>query len=69
MTYNMRKTQLFLHQAIRYSQIYNFILNHGYKFKIIIMFKDILILKSKRVYVFLFYEYFEHMDPFSSGLY
>jgi hypothetical protein len=28
------------------------------------MLKDVQILKSKRVYVFLFLEYFEHMDPF-----
>jgi len=40
-----------LHLALHYSQIYNFTLNHDYKFKIIIMFKDIWILKSKRVYV------------------
>jgi hypothetical protein len=28
MTYNMIKTQIFLHQTLHYSQIYNFILNH-----------------------------------------
>jgi hypothetical protein len=41
MTYNMIKTQIFLHQALDYNQIYNFTLNHYYKFKIIIMFKDV----------------------------
>jgi len=40
-----------LHLALHYNQIYNFTLNHDYKFKIIIIFKDIWILKSKRVYV------------------
>jgi hypothetical protein len=36
MTYNMIKTQFFfLHQALHYSQIYNFTLNHDYKFKTI----------------------------------
>jgi hypothetical protein len=64
MTYNMLKTQFFLHQALHYSQIYNFTLNHDYKFKIIIAFKDIWILKSKILYVFLFFECFEHMNPF-----
>jgi hypothetical protein len=64
MTYNMIKTQCFLHQALHYNQIYNFTLNHDYKFKTIIVFTDIRILKSKRVYVFLLFECFEHMDPF-----
>jgi hypothetical protein len=41
MTYNMIKTQFVFHQALHYSQIYNFILNHDYKFKIIIVLKDI----------------------------
>jgi hypothetical protein len=41
MTYNLIKTQLFLHQALHYSQICNFILNHDYKFKIVILFKDV----------------------------
>jgi hypothetical protein len=40
-TYNMIKTQIFLHQALHYSQIYNSTLNHDYKFKTIIMLKDI----------------------------
>jgi hypothetical protein len=62
MTYNMIKIQMFFHQALHYNQIYNVILNHDYKFKTIIMFKDIQILKSKKVYVFLFFECFEHMD-------
>jgi len=34
------------------------------RFKTIIVFKDTQVLKSKRVYVFLFFECFEHMDPF-----
>jgi hypothetical protein len=41
MTYNMIKTQMFLHQALNYSQIYNFTLDHDSKFKFIIMFKAI----------------------------
>ncbi len=64
MTYNIIKIQFLKYQALQYNQIYNFTLNHDYKFKIIIVFKDIPILKSKRVYVFLFFECFEHMDPF-----
>jgi hypothetical protein len=60
----MIKTQFFLHQDLHYSQIYNFTLNHDYKFKIIIMFKEIWVLKSKRAYVFLSFECFEHMDIF-----
>ncbi len=63
MTYIMIKIQFSLHQALHYSQIYNFTLNHDYKFKTIIVWKDIL-LKSKMVYVFLFFEFFEHIDPF-----
>jgi hypothetical protein len=49
MTYNMIKTQSFLHQALDYSQIYNFTLNHDYKFKIIIVEKDIRVLKYKTI--------------------
>jgi hypothetical protein len=64
MTYNMIKNHFFWHQTLHYNQIYNFSLNHDHKFKIIKMFKDIRISKSKRVYVFLFFECFEHMDPF-----
>jgi hypothetical protein len=64
MTYTWYKLNFVLHQALHYSQIYNFTLNHDYKFKIIIVFKDIWILKSKRAYVFLFFECFEHMDLF-----
>jgi hypothetical protein len=45
MTYNMIKIQIFLHQALHYNQIYNFTLNHDYKFKTIIVFKDIQVLK------------------------
>jgi hypothetical protein len=63
MTYNMIKNQFFLHQALDYSQIYNFTLDHDYKFKIIIVFKNVWVSKSKSVYVFLFFECFEHMDP------
>ncbi len=63
MTYNKIKIQFFLHQALHYSQIYDFTLNHDYKFKTI-MFKNIRVLKSKKVYVFLFFECFEHMGPF-----
>jgi hypothetical protein len=53
-----------LHQALHYSQIYNFTLNHDYKFKTIIVLKDVQISKSKKNYVFLFFENFEHMDLF-----
>jgi MoxR-like ATPase len=41
MTYNMITTQNVLHQALDYSQIYNFILDYDYKNKIIIMVKDV----------------------------
>jgi hypothetical protein len=41
MTYNMIKTQFVLHQALDYSQIYNLTLDHDYKFKIIIVFKNV----------------------------
>jgi len=41
MTYNMIQIHFFLHQALHYGQIYNFTLNHGYKFKTITMFKDV----------------------------
>jgi hypothetical protein len=34
MTYNMIKTQFFWHQAIDYSQIYNFTLDHDYNSKL-----------------------------------
>jgi len=37
MTYNMIKTQLVFHEALHYNQIYNYTLNHAYKFKIIIV--------------------------------
>jgi hypothetical protein len=60
MTYNMIKTQFFFHQALHYGQIYNFTFNHEYKFKTIIVFKDIRILKSKRVYVFFFWMFWTH---------
>jgi hypothetical protein len=45
MIYNMIKTQFFLYQALHYSQIYKIILNHDYKFKPIIMFKNVRVLK------------------------
>jgi hypothetical protein len=45
MTYNIIQIQFFLHQALHYSQIYNFILNHDYKFKTMIMFMDVRISK------------------------
>ncbi len=64
MTYSIIKTQFFLHQTLDYNQIYNFTLHHDYKFKIIILLKDVWVSKSKNVYVFLFFESFEHMDPF-----
>jgi len=64
MTYNVIKTQIFLHQALNYSQIYNFTLDHDYKFKIIIVLKDAWISKFQSVYLFYFIEFFEQMDPF-----
>jgi hypothetical protein len=63
-TYNMIKTEFFLHQTLHSSQIYNYTLNHDYKFKTIIVLKDIQVLESKKTYVFQFFECFEHMDPF-----
>jgi hypothetical protein len=63
MTYNMIKVQFVLHQALHYSQIYSFTLNHDYKFTIIILLKDVSVSKFKKVYVFLFFECFDHMDP------
>ncbi len=60
----MIKTQIVLHQALHYSQICNFTLNHEYKFKTIIVLKDIGVLKSEKAYVVQFFECFEHMDPF-----
>jgi len=62
-TYDIKKNSILLHQALHYRQIYNFALNH-HKFKAIIMFKDVWVSKFKRVYVFLFFECFEDMDPF-----
>jgi hypothetical protein len=43
MTYNIIKIQFLLHQALYYSQIYSFILNHDYKFKTMIVLKDVRI--------------------------
>jgi hypothetical protein len=54
------KTQFFFHQTLDYSQIYNFTLDHDYEFKIIIVLMDVWVSKSKSVYVFLFFECFEH---------
>ncbi len=53
-----------MHQTLDYNQIYNFTLEHDYKLKIIIVLTEVWISKSKNVYVFLFFECFEHMDPF-----
>jgi hypothetical protein len=55
MIYNMIKIQIFLHQALHYNQIYNFTLNHDYKFKTIIVFKDIQVLKFKKVYMYFYF--------------
>ncbi len=52
------------HQALHYSQIYSFTLNHDYKFRTIIMLKNIQVSKYENVYVFLCFQCFEHMDPF-----
>jgi hypothetical protein len=43
MTYNMMKTEMFLHQTLDYSQNYNFTLDHDYNFKIIIMLNNVKI--------------------------
>jgi len=48
-----------MHETLHYSQIYKFILNHDYKFKTIIVFKDVWILESEKVYVYLFFECFK----------
>ncbi len=53
-----------MHQALHYSQIYNFYLNHDHKFKVIKMFKDVQISNFRKVYLFFIFECFEHMDPF-----
>jgi hypothetical protein len=63
MTYNMIKIQFLKYQALHCIQIYNFTLNHDHKFKIMIELKDVQVSKSKRIYVFLFFECFEHLDP------
>jgi len=52
MTYNMIKTIKNWYQTLHYNQIHNFTLKHDYKFKIIIVLKDIQVLKSKKTYVF-----------------
>jgi hypothetical protein len=41
MTYNIIEIQFLLYQALYYSQIYSLILNHDYKFKTIIVLKDV----------------------------
>jgi hypothetical protein len=56
MTYNMINIQIFLHQTLHHSQIYNFTFNHDYKLKTIIVLKDVHISRSKKVYEFLFFE-------------
>jgi len=58
----MIKIQNFSPQALHYDQIYNFTLNHDYKFKTIIVLNDMQILKSKKAYIFQFFECFAHMD-------
>jgi uncharacterized membrane protein len=50
MRYNMIIFLFFLHQALHYNQIYNFTLNDDYKFKTIIVWKDIRVLKSIYIY-------------------
>jgi hypothetical protein len=55
MTYNMINIQKKLHQTLHHSQIYNFTLNHDYKFKTIIVLKDDWISRFKR-YMFFFLE-------------
>ncbi len=65
MTYNIAKTLFFFASSLTlYSQIYNFTFNHNYKFKTIIVLKYVWVSKSKRIYVFLFFELSKHMDPF-----
>ncbi len=54
MTYNIVKTHFFVYQALHYSQIYNFTFNHDYKFKTIIVLKDVRISKSKKYMYFYF---------------
>jgi hypothetical protein len=69
MTYNMIKIQIFLHQALHYNQIYNFTLNHDYKFKTIIVFKDIQVLKFKKVYMYFYFLNFLNTWIDSCGIY
>jgi hypothetical protein len=40
--------------------MYNFTLDHDYKFKTIIMFKDVWISKSKKIYAFFFGMFWTH---------
>jgi hypothetical protein len=54
------KIQIFLHQTLHYSKIYNFSLNLDHKFKTIIMLKDIRVSKSKRIYVFFLGMFWTH---------
>jgi hypothetical protein len=55
----------FFSQALHYSQIYNFTLNHDYKFKTIIVLKDIQVSESKK------YMYFNFLNTWipSCGIY
>jgi hypothetical protein len=55
---------MFLHQALHHSEIYNFTLDHDYKFKIIITCKRTFEHKIQKGICILFFECFEHMDPF-----
>jgi hypothetical protein len=68
MTCNMIKVFFFLHQTLHCNQIYNFILNHDYKFKTIIVLKNVRVSKSKRVDVFLFLNVLNTWIPFC-GIY
>jgi hypothetical protein len=64
-TYNIIKTQIsFLHQALRYSQIYNFTLNHDYKFKTIICKKTFEYWNLKRYICFYFLNVWNTWIPF-----
>ncbi len=58
------KKFIFFASSLHYIQICNYTLNHDHKFKTMIVFKDVRVPKSKRVYVFFFLECFEHMNPF-----
>jgi len=61
MTYNMIKTSSFLHQALHYSQMYNFTLNHDYKFKTR---KSKMTFEYYNLKRYMYFECFKHMEPF-----